>query len=71
MASFFLTLRSSHPLAVFSDMEAIMTMVLQEIHECEEFPLELLKIILSSVRKENQVIIFFNSLLLLLVYSFE
>lgn len=40
-------------------MQTIMTMVFDEIHESEEIPLELLKILLSSVRKENQVIIFF------------
>nr|XP_011467025.1 PREDICTED: uncharacterized protein LOC101302469 isoform X2 [Fragaria vesca subsp. vesca] len=47
-------IQSNHPLAVFSDMQTIMTMVFDEIHESEEIPLELLKILLSSVRKENQ-----------------
>ncbi|XP_024183429.1 uncharacterized protein LOC112188531 isoform X4 [Rosa chinensis] len=55
MFQYFLNIiQSNHPHAVFSDMQTIMTMVLDEIHESEEIPLELLKILLSSVRKENQ-----------------
>lgn len=49
-------IQSNHPHAVFSDMQTIMTMVLDEIHESEEIPLDLLKILLSSVRKENQTV---------------
>ncbi|XP_050382278.1 sister chromatid cohesion protein PDS5 homolog D isoform X2 [Argentina anserina] len=49
-------IQSNHPLAVFSDMQNIMTMVLEEIHESEEFPLELLRILLLSVTKKNQIV---------------
>ncbi|BFG24802.1 hypothetical protein CerSpe_110760 [Prunus speciosa] len=43
--------KSNLPDAVFSAMETIMTMVLDE---SEEIPLDILKALLSSVRKENQ-----------------
>lgn len=43
--------KSNLPDAVFSAMESIMTMVLDE---SEEIPLDILKALLSSVRKENQ-----------------
>lgn len=61
-------LRSNHPTAVFSAMEAIMTNVLDE---SEEISLDLLRPILASVRKENQVlfIITFNILISFVCYS--
>ncbi|XP_041020647.1 uncharacterized protein LOC121262297 isoform X2 [Juglans microcarpa x Juglans regia] len=43
--------RSNHPLSIFSAMETIMTMV---IEESEEISLDLLIPLLSSVKKENQ-----------------
>ncbi|KAB2604936.1 hypothetical protein D8674_041671 [Pyrus ussuriensis x Pyrus communis] len=43
----------NHPHSVFSAMETIMTMVLDE---SEEIPVDLLKALLSSVRKENQTV---------------
>lgn len=55
MASSCLMYRSNLPDAVFSAMEYIMTMVLDE---SDKVPLDLLKTLLSSVRKENQVILF-------------
>ncbi|KAL7162153.1 hypothetical protein ACSBR2_042600 [Camellia fascicularis] len=47
------TIRSDHPPSVFSDMETIMTLVIEEI---EEISLELLRPLLSSVKKENQTV---------------
>ncbi|CAK9186825.1 unnamed protein product [Ilex paraguariensis] len=44
-------IRSNHPHAVFTDMETIMTMV---IEESEEVSFDLLHPLLSSVKKENQ-----------------
>lgn len=55
-------LRSNHPPAVFSAMEAIMTNVLDE---SEEITSDLLSPILASVRKENWVFFFFLVLFLL------
>lgn len=49
-------LRSNHPHIVFSAMEKIMTLV---IDESEEISLDLLSPLLSSVRKENQVTFLF------------
>ncbi|CAK9310357.1 unnamed protein product [Citrullus colocynthis] len=49
--NFLKLIRSNHPTAVFSAMEAIMTNVLDE---SEEISLDLLRPILASVRKENQ-----------------
>ncbi|KAE8646427.1 uncharacterized protein LOC101213167 isoform X2 [Cucumis sativus] len=49
--SFLKLIRSNHPTAVFSAMEAIMTNVLDE---SEEVSSDLLRPILASVRKENQ-----------------
>ncbi|XP_050944558.1 sister chromatid cohesion protein PDS5 homolog D-like isoform X2 [Cucumis melo] len=49
--SFLKLIRSNHPTAVFSAMEAIMTNVLDE---SEDISLDLLRLILASVRKENQ-----------------
>ncbi|KAG7025713.1 Sister chromatid cohesion protein PDS5-like B-B [Cucurbita argyrosperma subsp. argyrosperma] len=49
--SFLKIIRSNHPPAVFSAMEAIMTNVLDE---SEEISSDLLRSILVSVRKENQ-----------------
>lgn len=68
MASSCLMFRSNLPDAVFSAMETIMTMVLDE---SEEIPLDILKALLSSVRKENQdqVILFvFTSCFVLFCY---
>ncbi|KAB2611541.1 hypothetical protein D8674_019573 [Pyrus ussuriensis x Pyrus communis] len=45
--------QSNHPHSVFSAMETIMTMVLDE---SEEIPVDLVKALLSSVRKENQTV---------------
>ncbi|KAM1060728.1 hypothetical protein ACFX13_025894 [Malus domestica] len=45
--------QSNHPHSVFSAMETIMTMVLDE---SEEIPMDLVKALLSSVRKENQTV---------------
>ncbi|KAI7979578.1 hypothetical protein LOK49_Contig298G00002 [Camellia lanceoleosa] len=47
------TIRSDHPHSVFSGMETIMTLVIEEI---EEISLELLRPLLSSVKKENQTV---------------
>ncbi|PON80970.1 Tudor domain containing protein [Trema orientale] len=44
-------IRSDHPPRIFSAMEAIMTMTLDE---SEDIPFDLLSLLLSSVRKENQ-----------------
>ncbi|XP_031274074.1 uncharacterized protein LOC116132549 isoform X2 [Pistacia vera] len=44
-------IRSNHPHAVFSSMETIMTLV---IDESEDISWDLLSVLLSSVRKENQ-----------------
>lgn len=44
--------RSNHPHAVFSAMERIMILI---VEESEEISLDLLRPLLSSVRKENQV----------------
>ncbi|GAB2293662.1 hypothetical protein Dimus_027876 [Dionaea muscipula] len=44
-------IRSDHPLAVFKAMEAIMTLI---ILESKDISLELLKVILFFVKKENQ-----------------
>lgn len=44
--------RSNHPHTVFSAMERIMILV---VEESEEISLDLLRPLLSSVRKENQV----------------
>lgn len=52
--------RFSHPDAVVSSMEAIMTMV---IEESEEISFDLLGPLLASVKKENQVITFAYHLL--------
>ncbi|KAF7134654.1 hypothetical protein RHSIM_Rhsim08G0207000 [Rhododendron simsii] len=45
------TIRSDHPQSVFSDMEMIMSLVLEET---EEIPLELIIPLLRSVKKGNQ-----------------
>lgn len=47
-------LRSNHPHFVFAAMETIMTLV---IDESEDVSWDLLRILLASVRKENQVIV--------------
>ncbi|PON57276.1 Armadillo-type fold containing protein [Parasponia andersonii] len=44
-------IRSDHPPRIFSAMEAIMTVTLDE---SEDIPFDLLSLLLSSVRKENQ-----------------
>lgn len=44
--------RTNHPQSVFSDMESIMTMVLEE---SDEIASQLLSLLISHVRKENQV----------------
>ncbi|XP_068302902.1 sister chromatid cohesion protein PDS5 homolog D-like isoform X1 [Pyrus communis] len=49
--------QSNHPHSVFSAMETIMTMVLDE---SEEIPVDLVKALLSSVRKENQTVSHFS-----------
>ncbi|KAF3973870.1 hypothetical protein ACB098_05G077700 [Castanea mollissima] len=49
--NFLKIIRSNHPHAVFSAMETIMTLV---IDESEEISLDLLSPLLASVRKENQ-----------------
>ncbi|XP_062089980.1 sister chromatid cohesion protein PDS5 homolog C-like isoform X2 [Humulus lupulus] len=48
---FFKHIRSNHPPAVFSSMEFIMTLV---IKESEEISLDLITLLLSSVKKEKQ-----------------
>lgn len=50
---FFNTIKSNHPHSVFSDMEDIMKLV---IEETEEIPLELIIPLLNSVKKENQTV---------------
>ena len=52
---FSLILRSDHPTAIFSAMDKTMTLV---IDESEDVSWDLLSTLLSSVRKENQVIAF-------------
>ena len=52
--------RSNHPHAVFSAMETIMTLV---IDESEDISSDLLSPLLASVRKENQVVSFAEHLL--------
>ena len=47
----FKIIRSNHPLAVFSAMETIMTLI---IDENEEISLDLLSSLFASVRKENR-----------------
>ncbi|XP_023744117.1 sister chromatid cohesion protein PDS5 homolog D [Lactuca sativa] len=44
-------IRTNHPQSVFSDMESIMTMVLEE---SDEIASQLLSLLISHVRKENQ-----------------
>lgn len=56
MLSFCLIIRCNHPHVVFTQMEYIMTLT---IEESDEISHELLRILLSSVSKENQVITFF------------
>lgn len=45
-------LRSDHPEAVFSSMEGIMSLVL---HESEDIPLDIISLLLDSIKKENRV----------------
>ena len=56
----YLTLRSDHPEEVFSAMETIMTLV---IDESEYVLVELLSPILAPVRKDNKAIIIFSWIL--------
>ena len=49
--NFFKIIRFNHPLAIFSAMETIMTLI---IDESEEISLDLLSSLFPSVRKENQ-----------------
>lgn len=44
-------IRSDHPEAVFSSMEGIMSLVL---HESEDIPLDIISLLLDSIKKENR-----------------
>ena len=56
----YLTLRSDHPKEVFSAMETMMTLV---IDESDYVLVELLSPILATVRKDNKAIITFSLIL--------
>lgn len=47
-------IRTSHPSDVFSSMEKIMTVIIRNTVDNDEFLLVLVKILLNSLRKENQ-----------------
>ncbi|GFP98939.1 hypothetical protein PHJA_002037800 [Phtheirospermum japonicum] len=52
--TFFNVIRASHSDAIFSDMENIMTLIIREDVDCDESAVELAKILLSKLKKENQ-----------------
>ncbi|KAK4395514.1 DNA mismatch repair protein MSH6 [Sesamum angolense] len=45
---------ASHSSVIFSNMENIMTVVIQSSGDSDEYPLELVKILLARLKKENQ-----------------
>ncbi|GFP93151.1 sister chromatid cohesion protein pds5 homolog b, partial [Phtheirospermum japonicum] len=52
--TFFNVIRASHSNAIFSDMENIMRLIIRDDVDCDESALELAKIILANLKKENQ-----------------
>ncbi|KAK6146875.1 hypothetical protein DH2020_017787 [Rehmannia glutinosa] len=47
-------IRTSHSDAIFSNMENIMTAIIRSNYDCDESTLELAKILLARLKKENQ-----------------
>ncbi|XP_073141477.1 uncharacterized protein [Henckelia pumila] len=47
-------IQSSHPQEIFSSMEHIMTLIIQNIEESDEFMVELIKIFLAALKKGNK-----------------